>query len=197
MLSLFAATLALGFAAKAVPESRMAPLIAALNRLSSPALDHIALAADLIDRPLVVAAILLVVFAVLIFVTGWRRALGACTVTGLGWLTTIAVKATVAQPRPSVAELAHPVHVSPATLSYPSGHVVFAVALVTALILACRHVWSAVAIGVVGGIIVIVVSWSRLYLGVHYPTDIVGAVLNGIAGVFLFAGLWNLAFGRR
>jgi undecaprenyl-diphosphatase len=44
---------------------------------------------------------------------------------------------------------------------------------------------------------VLAVAWSRLYVGVHYGTDLVGGVLNGIAGALLIGGLWNLATRGR
>ncbi|MFF2051110.1 phosphatase PAP2 family protein [Leifsonia sp. NPDC058194] len=193
---LFAATFALGFAAKAAPALRFAGLDDALNRLNSPAFDQVALLLDGLDRPVVVAAILAVVFVVLLFVRGWRLALGVCAVTGLGWITTLVVKAIVAEPRPSTAGLTHILHVSPATLSYPSGHVVFATALATTLVLACRRPAARAVVLVLGVVFVVVVAWSRLYLGVHYGSDVVGAVLNGVGGALLFAGLWNLAAAR-
>lgn len=194
---LFAVTLLLGFAAKLLPALRLGGVDRVLNGASSPALDRVALLADQLDRPAVVAGILAVTFVVLLLVAGWRRALGVCVAAGAGWLTTLVVKSVVAQPRPSTAGLPHPLHVSPATLSFPSGHVVFAAALTTALLLACRARWSAVTVGVVGGVLTLIVAWSRLYVGVHYVTDVVGGVLNGVAGAILFAGLWNLVFARR
>lgn len=193
---LFAATFVLGFAAKAAPALRFAGLDDAINRVNSPALDQLALLLDGLDRPVVVAAILAVVFVVLLFVRGWRLALGACVVTGLGWITTLVVKTIVAEPRPSVAGLSHIVHVTPATLSYPSGHVVFATALATALVMVCRRPGSRAIVSVLGVVFVLVVAWSRLYLGVHYGSDVLGAVLNGVGGVVLFAGLWNLVAAR-
>ena len=193
---LFAATFVLGFAAKALPALRIAALDDTVNRAHSPALDSIALLLDELDRPTVVALILAVVFVVLLLVRGWRLALGVCAVTGLGWITTLVVKAVVAQPRPSAAGLVHLLHVSPATLSYPSGHVVFATALVTALVLVCRRPLARALVLVIGALFVLLVAWSRLYVGVHYATDVVGAVLNGVAGVLLFAGLWNLLAAR-
>lgn len=193
---LFAVTFVLGFAAKAAPALRFAGLDDTINRAHSPFADGIVLVLDELDRPVVVAGILLVVFVVLLFVRGWRLALGACAVTGLGWLTTLVVKTVVAQPRPTTGGLVHTLHVSPATLSYPSGHVVFATALVTALVMVCRGPASRAVVVVLGVVFVLVVGWSRLYLGVHFATDVVGAVLNGVAGVLLFAGLWNLAASR-
>ncbi len=193
---LFALTFGLGFAAKVVPALRFASLDDTINRVNSPALDATALLLDGLDRPVVVAAILAVVFVVLLFVRGWRLALGACAVAGFGWLTTLVVKTVVAEPRPTTAGLTHLLHVDPATLSYPSGHVVFATALVAALVMVCRRPLARAVVLVVGAVFVLLVGWSRLYLGVHFGSDVVGAVLNGVAGALLFAGLWNLVASR-
>ena len=193
---LFVLTFALGFAAKWIVALRFDSLDAAVNKVNSPLLDKVALLLDQLDRPTVVAVILVITFVILLFVKGWRLALGAVVVTGLGWLTTLVVKAVVAQPRPTTAGLTHLLHVNPATLSYPSGHVVFATALVTALAMVCRGTLARTIVIVVGAVFVAVVMWSRLYVGVHYGTDVVGGVLNGVAGVLLFAGLWNLVAAR-
>ena len=42
----------------------------------------------------------------------------------------------------------------------------------------------------------LVVAWSRLYIGVHYPTDVAASFLAASAAVVLLAGLWNLAAPR-
>jgi undecaprenyl-diphosphatase len=195
-VALFIVTVALGLAAKALPALRFEGLDAAVNRVNSPLLDDAALVLDRLDSPAVVAAILVVVFVVLLLVTGWRRALGVCLTTGAGWLTTLVVKTVVAQPRPSTGGLTHILHIAPATLSYPSGHVVFAAALVAALVMVCRSTRARVVVLVVGALFVLAVAWSRLYVGVHYGTDVVGGVLNGVAGALLIGGLWNLATRR-
>lgn len=193
---LFVLTFALGFAAKWIVALRFESLDASVNKVNSPLLDKVALLLDQLDRPTIVAVILVITFVILLFVKGWRLALGAVLVTGLGWLTTLIVKAVVAQPRPTTAGLTHLLHVNPATLSYPSGHVVFAAALVTALAMVCRGTLARTIVIVVGAVFVAVVMWSRLYVGVHYGTDVIGGVLNGVAGVLLFAGLWNLVAAR-
>lgn len=193
---MFALTFALGFAAKWVVALRFESLDASINRVNSPLLDDLALVLDRLDQVTVVAVILVIVFIILLFVTGWRLALGAVVVTGLGWLTTLVVKTVVAEPRPTTAGLTHLLHVNPATLSYPSGHVVFATALVTALVMVCRGTLSRTIVLVIGALFVLLVMWSRLYVGVHYGSDVVGGVLNGVAGVLLFAGLWNLVASR-
>jgi undecaprenyl-diphosphatase len=35
------------------------------------------------------------------------------------------------------------------------------------------------------------VAWSRVYIGVHYPSDVVASFPAAIAAVMLVAGLWN------
>ncbi len=72
----------------------------------------------------------------------------------------------------------------------------FIAALVTAVAMICRGPRSRAVVIVVGGILVLVVAWARLYVGVHDLPDVVGGVLNGVAGVVLFAGLWNLTAAR-
>lgn len=192
---LFAATFLLGFLVKAVPALRLDTLAASVNAVNSPLLDRTALLLDQLDHVLVAGAILAVVFIVVLFLRGWRSALGVCLVAGLGWITTLVVKAVVAEPRPT-AVLAHQLAVDPSTLSYPSGHVVFAVSLTTALVMVCRRPVARAIVVVVGAAFVLLVAWSRLYVGVHYGADVIGALLNGTAGAILFGGLWNLAAVR-
>ena len=175
----------------------MAGVDAALNRFYSPLADTIAKTADKLDKPTVVAIIIVITFLVLLPLAGWRRGLGTCLSIGLGWLTTLPIKAVVAEPRPKGLDLPHNIHIHAATLSFPSGHVVFATALITALTVVSSGRLTRVLVGIVGGVFILIVAWSRLYVGVHYTTDIVGGVINGIAGVFLFAGLWNILFGWR
>jgi undecaprenyl-diphosphatase len=195
-VALFAVTFALGFAGRAVPLLRLSALDAAVNSVNGPVMDDVALVLDALDKIVVVGAILAVLFILLLITRGWLLALGACAVTGLGWLTTLVVKAVVAQPRPSMVGLAHVLHVNPATLSYPSGHVVFATALVTVIAMVCRSIVSRTIVLVLGAVFVLLVGWSRLYVGVHSGMDVVGGVLNGVAGVVVFAGLWNLVASR-
>jgi undecaprenyl-diphosphatase len=92
------------------------------------------------------------------------------------------------RPRPAVA---HPL-VKLETYSYPSGHVVSAIVLYgfVAIFLSSymtsrfwRIVIGAAAVGVV-----LLVGYSRIYLGVHYPTDVLGGMIEGVAWLSI-AGL--------
>ncbi len=195
---LFVITFALGFIVKLAPAIGTAqlPLDAALNRRHSSALDAIALALDKLDQPVVVAVILVVVFVVAWVLMGWRRSLGVVVVTGAGWLTCLVVKYVVHQPRPDLTDVPHQLLKSASTLSYPSGHVAFVAALGAALFMAVARRGPRVAIVIVFVVFAAVVALSRLYLGVHYVSDTAGGFLNGIAGVVLFAGVWNVIARR-
>jgi undecaprenyl-diphosphatase len=72
--------------------------------------------------------------------------------------------------------------------SFPSGHSVLAVVVYGSLIfLGMRHLrrsWERVAVCVVAGALILGIGISRIYLGVHYPSDVaagyfVGAVWLG------------------
>jgi len=89
------------------------------------------------------------------------------------------LKMWIARPRPFLV-LAH-VHVlaKEMSFSFPSGHstnIFMAAALLSAYSRKCRYFY----------ILAFVVGISRIYLGVHYPSDVLGGALLGIA---LGAGL--------
>jgi len=68
--------------------------------------------------------------------------------------------------------------------SFPSGHAMFATSLVSALaVLAWPTRWRLPVLGL-GTLYVLVMMWSRVYSGVHYPTDVLGGALVGIIWVF-------------
>lgn len=63
----------------------------------------------------------------------------------------------------------------PTDYSFPSGHTAMALTVVTALFLAGekKFAWPALVLAVL-------IAFSRMYLYVHYPTDILGGVVVGI-----------------
>jgi undecaprenyl-diphosphatase len=91
------------------------------------------------------------------------------------------LKIGFARPRPQVFEWG--THVS--TSSFPSGHAMSsAVVFITVAYLAARlqktHK-ARLATLVVAGLIVASICFSRMYLGVHYPSDVVAGVVIGLA----------------
>jgi undecaprenyl-diphosphatase len=64
---------------------------------------------------------------------------------------------------------------------FPSGHAMSSMTLVAALIIltwGTRWCWLVL---IVGGLFVLAIAWTRLYLGVHYPSDILAGWMVSIA----------------
>ena len=87
--------------------------------------------------------------------------------------------------------------------SFPSGHAMSATVVygtVAYLLLRLqRHRWAR-ALTLVGAILLIItICMTRLYLGVHYPSDVIGGIMVGLAwGSFCMATLEaSLALARR
>ena len=103
------------------------------------------------------------------------------------------------RPRPSVPHL----DTAPPTSSFPSGHTAAAVCFygsVAAIILwHSRNSWIKVVAVVVSAAVPLIIAGSRVYRGMHYPTDVLAGVLLGAIWltVVIFYVRTHAASGRR
>ena len=163
-----------------------------LSQHHTPALNAIALTIQTLLSPIGVLVILIVVFLFLLLVTHSPvNAMAVVSIAGIGWLASGAFKIVVTQPRPNQALLQNSLITESGTDSFPSGHTTFAIMFAVACYFLVRHTrWSTLTLA--GGILfVMVVGVSRLYLGVHYPSDILGAFLVAATTICLVTVLWN------
>lgn len=112
------------------------------------------------------------------------------------WLHAV-VSLVIARERPEVEQL----DAAQPTASFPSGHVGANVALWLALTLLARRTgpaWVSWLVGAYTVVFSVVLSWSRLYLGMHHLSDVVVGLVNGlVCGVLALAHLRSLPGSRH
>ncbi len=115
------------------------------------------------------------------------RALGLATALAnlVSHLVVQTLKRTVVRQRPSVLlPHLHPLTAPPDHYSFPSGHACAAMAVAVSILL----VAPAVGLPALG--LAIAVGFSRVYLRVHYPTDVlVGQIVGAGAAVLVSSSL--------
>ena len=86
----------------------------------------------------------------------------------------------------------------PDSFSYPSGHALFSFAIfvtVAALLSArLRSPWARAAVWSMAAILILLIGLSRIYLGVHYPSDVAAGYLSASVWV-LTVSLGNRLYG--
>jgi len=102
-------------------------------------------------------------------------------VASTGVFTDIRINALVGRARPPVADWAG----AAGGPALPSGHTtaatLFAVCGAWALATRVRAGWPRRAVWAGAGVYAAAVGWSRVWLGVHWPTDVIGGWLFGVA----------------
>ncbi|TVQ47966.1 MAG: phosphatase PAP2 family protein [Gloeocapsa sp. DLM2.Bin57] len=91
-------------------------------------------------------------------------------------LVNLIVKLSFQRMRPQLWDVFYLPH----SFSFPSGHAMGSMTLVMALLLITRGtIWHNICL-IWGSLYLLLIAWTRLYLGVHYPTDILGGWLLAI-----------------
>jgi undecaprenyl-diphosphatase len=142
------------------------------------------------------AVLLLATFAVAVYLVLLRQYRGAALVLLLvigGGVLCGALKMLFARPRPAV-----PSHVVVATsASFPSGHAKLSAVVYLSLAAFLAHTARKMRVKAfflgAGALLTFLVGVSRVYLGVHFPTDVLAGWLAGLvwaATCWLVAGYW-------
>lgn len=140
-----------------------------------------------------VTVLTLLVMAVLIYRNEYRRALLIIVSVGGATILNFMLKAVFERARPDLWVRL----VQETGYSFPSGHAVASSALGIALVVALWHSrWRWWSVGF-ATVYILFVGFSRLYLGVHYPSDIIAGWLVSGAWVLAVALLIRSRFGHQ
>lgn len=131
--------------------------------------------------------------ALIFFLFKYKKAAGFVLLTGVSGLVSTIVKALVNRPRPS-EDLVRIV-LKTTQQSFPSGHVLFYVVFFGFLILLMLQLegiikWIKYPVIIICGFLIFTIPVSRIYLGAHWFTDVLGGFLLGILCLYLLSWLY-------
>ncbi|CAN7258284.1 phosphatase PAP2 family protein [Pseudoxanthomonas sp. LjRoot143] len=166
------------------------PLLWRAHAMAGPALDRFFIFISAIGYQWGVVPVDIALTIGLLIARRWREATFAGVSFAGSALLNMATKQFFQRDRPTLWESIAPEH----TFSFPSGHAMGSATLAMVVVLLCWHTrwrWLAVALA---GSFALLVGVSRIYLGVHYPSDILGGFAAGIAWV---SGVYLVLFRVR
>ncbi|WP_051492762.1 phosphatase PAP2 family protein [Paenilisteria weihenstephanensis] len=141
-----------------------------------------------------VAAIVMMTIALLLIFLFLKRYTIAIWFGGVvlvgGALLPWIIKQIIARPRPS------DMLISQGGWSFPSGHATGSTAfygmIAALLIITVSKLWQRILIGLVALAIILTIMYTRVYLGVHYPSDVTAGFLLGSTAVLCGSALFLL-----
>ena len=89
-------------------------------------------------------------------------------------------------PRPFMLGLGSSLLHHAANSSFPSHHMTFFCSVAISFFLAKNYTFGAIL-----SVLSLLVAWSRIYLGVHFPFDMIGAFFLSLCVALLFEPLWK------
>lgn len=112
-------------------------------------------------------------------VSAWEISVHALLSAGLGFVIREMIGAIYFRQRPFVTHSFEPlISLSWMDASFPSGHATAAFAL-AATVMRYDRLWGGVLIA-----FALLVSWGRVFVGVHYPLDVVAGAILGIMSAY-------------
>ena len=107
-------------------------------------------------------------------------------------LGNLLLKNLIARPRPFMEDTSVALLIpKPGEYSFPSGHTLNSVTAATVIFLYFRKA------GIGAYVLAALIAFSRLYLFVHYPTDILGGILLGIIDALIIYKIAQVIMKKR
>ena len=154
------------------------PILLKAHAYTGPGMDRFFIFISQLGYEGVILVDVLIVLALLLY-RRWREAVFAAIAFSGSALLNLGSKQFFQRDRPSLWESVSPEH----TYSFPSGHAMGSMTLAMVVILLAwptRWRWPALLLALTFALLV---GYSRIHLGVHYPSDILGGWMAAIAWV--------------
>ncbi len=197
----FAALLVFGWLAEHVAAGRTIAFDAAVRNAvhahASPALTEVMRVFTAFGAPVSLLVLGIGALAAL-YAAGWRRAALLFLITMCGaFVLDAGLKFTFHRTRP-VSFFGTPL---PASYSFPSGHALFSVcffgALAETVATRTRNRAAQAALWIAAAFLALAIGLSRIYLGVHYPSDVLGGYMAAVVWVGTVAAGDRIVRRRR
>jgi membrane-associated phospholipid phosphatase len=138
------------------------------------------------STPVIIGVTVVAAVALRLRLRRWREPIFLCLSVAAQAVVFFFTTLAIDRARPAVPKM----DVSPPTSSFPSGHTSAAVALYAGLALVLsllvRRTWLKAAVWLLI-LIPVAVAMSRLYRGMHHPTDVTASFLNAAACITIAA----------
>jgi len=138
------------------------------------------------DKGGIIVAVLLALVLYLLFKQKEATIWFAATVVLSLALNTV-IKVIIGRERPDIHRLA--TFANEAGKSFPSGHSIFATIIFGSIFFIClgklKNRSSKILLGILCIILIALIMFSRIFVGVHYPSDTIGGFLEGISILLL------------
>ena len=167
-------------------------ILNAVHSIHSAGWDSFFLFLTALGEPAVVASVAFALFGVLLYRHNWRAAAMILAGVGGAGLANLILKAVFMRSRPSIfTPLVHET-----SYSFPSGHSMVSAAFVISLMLILWHTRYRIPAIVLGLLATGLIGLSRIYLGVHYPSDVLAGWSVGLVWAVLAGSvILNRPFG--
>lgn len=168
-------------------------ILQAVEKIRCPFLDVFFAVFTALGEELIIAAIIAVIYICFSKRTGEQALLTVMSAS----CVTAGIKSAVRRNRPYIDGVVSRVDIDnafvstadlDADMSFPSGHATATSGFFAALAFRIRRPLAVVLCA----LFTLLVMFSRVYLGVHYPSDVLTGLMIGV----LFALLWQLVYGK-
>lgn len=129
------------------------------------------------------ALIFIAFFVSLFFVDKWRVALELFIVTGVSFVALTLLKHYFAIDRPYIIDPTLTFYDRESSFALPSGHALMSVVILGWVLI--RHPKTTVLVWGIP-VFIVLIGLSRIYLGVHYPSQVLAGWLFGLLFLYIF-----------